>query len=113
MSGAPRRVPRPAAPGGAERAPRDPGLQPERTRLAWSRTAFAQVVCGSLLLHVVAERGLWPGVVPLACSALGVLVTLAGGRLRGVGAPPPRGLLPLTAAVTTATAASAGVLLVG
>jgi uncharacterized membrane protein YidH (DUF202 family) len=30
--------------------PRDPGLQPERTRLAWTRTSFAFLANGALLM---------------------------------------------------------------
>ncbi|GAA2028962.1 hypothetical protein GCM10009819_10860 [Agromyces tropicus] len=38
--------------------PRDPGLQPERTALAWSRTSFAIAVNGLLVLRegVLSER---------------------------------------------------------
>ncbi|ACZ75040.1 DUF202 domain-containing protein [Dickeya zeae] len=34
----------------ADTPPRDPGLQPERTRLAWSRTAFVLLINSLLLL---------------------------------------------------------------
>lgn len=70
-------------PGGAPDpgAVQDPGLQAERTRLAWSRTALAMAVLGALELHPtrvdlpLVDRV--PGLVMLL-AAVGVGV--AGGR---------------------------------
>ncbi len=51
----------------------DPGLQAERTRLAWSRTALSFAAVGALLLHngITASDPLHslPGVVGLCCAA--------------------------------------------
>ncbi|ART62824.1 DUF202 domain-containing protein [Kushneria marisflavi] len=63
---------------------RDPGLQPERTGLAWSRTAFVTLLFSALLLRggIVHHEPLlaWAGVVLLA--ATGALYAWAGWRLR-------------------------------
>ncbi|MGM3173692.1 DUF202 domain-containing protein [Dickeya lacustris] len=61
-------IPRPAT------VIRDPGLQPERTRLAWSRTAFVLLLDSLLLLRVGGQTHalMWliPGGLLLAMSAM-------------------------------------------
>jgi uncharacterized membrane protein YidH (DUF202 family) len=51
----------------------DRGLQAERTRLAWSRTALSFAAVGALLLHNGITTGdrlrLVPGIIGISCAA--------------------------------------------
>lgn len=66
---------------------RDPGLQPERTHLAWTRTAMAV-----LLNALVALRGAWTGGAA-ALLATGATLALAACALYGYGVHRGRVLL--------------------
>lgn len=62
--------------------PRDPGLQPERTDLAWRRTALSAAACSAFLLHTAARNGWGWAVVPGLLVAVVTAVT-TWARLRG------------------------------
>lgn len=96
-------------------AVRDPGLQPERTSLAWTRTALAV-----LLNALVALRGAWVDGSAMLL-ATGAMLALAACALYGYGvyrgrvllaceghAPHPHGLAWMAALVLLACAAGAG-----
>ncbi|GCE01775.1 DUF202 domain-containing protein [Embleya hyalina] len=60
-------------------APLDPGLQPERTRMAWSRTSLAFVANGALLVRAGHVPGRWWFMLPgFAVMAAGFGVYVVG-----------------------------------
>ncbi len=84
---------------------RDPGLQPERTRLAWRRTTLTCAVAASLAGRQTLSSGTGP--LPLLGLALVVLAWLAflgaaHRRIRTMDAPRPPALSPRAAVVAVA-----------
>ncbi|MER6105520.1 DUF202 domain-containing protein [Streptomyces sp. NPDC001832] len=86
---------------------RDPGLQPERTRLAWRRTTLSCTVVALLAVKQALHRGATPaGVIAVALSALAWLgfLLVAHRRVLEVGTARPQPLSArgaLTAAACT------------
>jgi uncharacterized membrane protein YidH (DUF202 family) len=60
--------------------PRDPGLQPERTALAWQRTALSTAMISLLLAFACLRGGFLIGTVIGAAVALAAGVTLFATR---------------------------------
>ncbi|WP_431790447.1 DUF202 domain-containing protein [Kocuria palustris] len=93
----------------------DPGLQPERTSLAWGRTLLALVVAAALLLRWLPPHGL-AAVLPLAAAAvlaLGIWLRQGLRYRRGArsvalesSAPDPLEILAISAAVVVLGALS-------
>ncbi|WP_320780171.1 DUF202 domain-containing protein [Streptomyces sp. CRN 30] len=101
------------------REERDPGLQPERTRLAWRRTTLSVTVAGVLAARTALAGGPSAGgvVVCALCAALWLaLLVLAHTRMRDLAVPRPAALSPVTAGAaalcTVALAVCATVLVV-
>ncbi len=101
-------------------AVRDPGLQPERTSLAWGRTLLTLIVADLLIWRswaLAGSRGVvlgpvdFLGVCALAAMAatlvVGVCVLVRGRELRRSNAAPPAALLKWAAAAVVVLAASA------
>ncbi|WP_019066046.1 DUF202 domain-containing protein [Streptomyces hokutonensis] len=98
---------------------RDPGLQPERTRLAWRRTTLSSTVAAVLAAKAALHGGVTPeGVIicALCCALWLAFLTLAHHRITTLtadsGPPPPLAPRHATAAVlcTVAVAVCAAVL---
>ncbi|MFE2420022.1 DUF202 domain-containing protein [Streptomyces hokutonensis] len=98
---------------------RDPGLQPERTRLAWRRTTLSSTVAAVLAVKAALHGGVSAEgvtICALCCTLWLAFLTLAHHRITtlttGSGPPPPLAPRHATAAVlcTVAVAVCAAVL---
>jgi uncharacterized membrane protein YidH (DUF202 family) len=107
--------------GAADRAAeRDPGLQPERTRLAWRRTTLSATVAAVLAVKTAPAGGVSAaGVVAcvLCCGCWVGFLWVGHRRIRGLAAvSEPGALVPPYAAVAvicTVAMAGCGAVLVG
>ncbi|MCR3718940.1 MULTISPECIES: DUF202 domain-containing protein [Prauserella salsuginis group] len=84
------------------------GDQPERTGLAWQRTALASAACSGLLLHAALTTGHAAPAIALPVSLVTTVVLAAAGtsrgrRLRRSTAPLPLPLAATAALLVTAT----------
>ncbi|MEU6481815.1 DUF202 domain-containing protein [Streptomyces sp. NPDC047017] len=97
---------------------RDPGLQPERTRLAWRRTTLSATVAAVLAVRTALYGGATAAGIAggaLCCALWLGFLLVAQARIRGLGrsaAPPALSPRAAAAAVlcTTALAVCAAVL---
>jgi uncharacterized membrane protein YidH (DUF202 family) len=60
----------------ARRRPWDPGLQSERTALAWQRTLLSGLACSLVVARLVALVS-WPAAVATGLTAVGTTAALA------------------------------------
>ncbi|GAA3378199.1 DUF202 domain-containing protein [Streptomyces sannanensis] len=91
---------------------RDPGLQPERTRLAWRRTTLAFTVVAVLAGRQAVQFGVTaPGLMGLALTALAWLgfLGVAHLRIQQLSTPRPAPLTPRTALAAFACVAGLAV----
>lgn len=101
-------------PGAGAGEVRDPGLQPERTRLAWRRTTLSCTVVAVLAVKLAVHDGVTAvGLTGLALSALVWIgfLAVAHRRIRSLSAARPRSLShrgALLAAVCTLALAVLG-----
>ncbi|GAB3564950.1 hypothetical protein GCM10027445_09640 [Amycolatopsis endophytica] len=84
---------------------RDPGLQPERTALAWQRTALSAAVAAVLLLRSGLVRG-----APLEIAAAGCAAAVVVLWFIAVRRPSTTGSARRILAAATLAVAAAGVL---
>ncbi|WP_019544062.1 DUF202 domain-containing protein [Streptomyces sulphureus] len=92
---------------------RDPGAQPERTRLAWRRTTLAYAVALALGARTALEGDLSPtAATALACAALAWLALLLAAHRRTRALARAEGPVPMAAGAVRATVACTLVLVV-
>ncbi|MFD7879934.1 DUF202 domain-containing protein [Streptomyces sp. NPDC059766] len=109
----------PPPPAPVRRPGRDPGLQPERTRLAWRRTTLASTVATVLAVKASLHHGRSAAAITvcvLCCVLWLAFLSVAHRRIRALASHRPRTLAPrhATAAVlcTVAMAVCAAALIV-
>ncbi|MET8681708.1 DUF202 domain-containing protein [Streptomyces sp. NPDC004647] len=94
-----------------ERTARDPGLHPERTRLAWRRTTLTFAVAAVL----AARQALVGGVSPLAGVGVALVLlaflVVAHRRIQALTAPEP--LAPFARAAPAAAACTVALAVLG
>ncbi|WP_374113128.1 DUF202 domain-containing protein [Streptomyces sp. CNZ748] len=103
----------PGAAAGAGRVDRDPGLQPERTRLAWRRTTLAATVVAVLAGKAGLAGGASAGVLAagaVCCAGWAGVLAVAHRRIRGLaGAGEPERLsLPNAVRIVVCVLATVG-----
>ncbi len=103
----------PAVAGPPPAGRRDPGRQPERTRLAWRRTALAMTVILALTVRLAFTRGLTGALVVGAMVLLwAAAVRLCWRRSADAGPGTHSPALPLAALATAGYAALGAVLVI-
>ncbi|MFI1539036.1 DUF202 domain-containing protein [Streptomyces anandii] len=93
---------------GGQGAVRDPGLQPERTRLAWRRTTLSSTVAAVLAVRASLHGGASPAGI-VACALCCVLwlgfLRVAHLRIRALASEPGPARVPPVLAARQAAAA--------
>ncbi|WP_307053295.1 DUF202 domain-containing protein [Arthrobacter bambusae] len=90
---------------------KDPGLQPERTDLAWRRTGMSLLAAAAVFLRWMPHHGWFVGTLILAAVAVACAINLTHRRrFRRAAYGISRGNMPPDTVSTAVVAASVGIL---